>query len=110
MKIRSLFQNMTIKQADIFTIIVIFLLSMVFVALFVDEMYQDYERALQSSSLINNEKLLNPELIEENKKKLKSLLVRTALAVVTLSFIIFAIFLGINNIFNKFLQRDTQTF
>jgi len=101
---------MTIKQADIFTIIVIFLLSMIFVTLLVDEMYKDYERALEESSLIKSEKLLGSELIEENKNKLKSLLVRTALAVVTLSFILFAIFLGINNIFNKFLQRDTQTF
>ncbi len=110
MKIRSIFQNMTIKQANIFTITVIFLLSMVFVALLVDEMYNDYERALESSSLVKSEILLESGIIEENKNKLKSLLVRTALAVVTLSFILFAIFLGINNIFNKFLQRDTQTF
>ncbi|MGE4419720.1 MAG: sensor histidine kinase [Sulfurimonas sp.] len=110
MRIKSLFQNMTIKQADIFTITVIFLLSIVFVTLFVDEMYNDYERALEKSSLLKSENLVDSKYVEENKKKLKSLLVRTALAVVTLSFILFAIFLGINNLFNKFLQRDTQTF
>lgn len=110
MKIRSLFQNMTIKKADIFTIVIMFLFTIFFVTLFVDEMYKDYERTLQQSSLLKSEVLQESEFDQENKKKLKSLLVRTVLAVVTLSFIIFAIFLAINNIFNKFLQRDTQTF
>ncbi|MCK9474196.1 HAMP domain-containing sensor histidine kinase [Sulfurimonas sp.] len=110
MKIKSLFQNISIKQADIFTIIVVFLLTMVFVTLLVDEMYNDYERALEHSSLVENRNLSDSQTLEEKQKKLKSLLVRTALAIVTLSFILFAIFLGLNNLFNKFLQRDTQTF
>lgn len=110
MEIKSLFQKITIKQANVFTITVIFLLTMVFVALLVDEMYKDYERALEKSSLVKSENALDANLIDENKKKLKSLLVRTTLAIVTLSFILFAIFLGLNNLFNKFLQRDTEAF
>lgn len=110
MKIKSLLQNITIKRANVFTITVIFLLTMVFVSLLVEEMYEDYERALEKSILIKSDNLLNVELVDENKKKLKSLLVKTVLAIVTLSFILFAIFLGLNNLFNKLLQRDTQTF
>lgn len=110
MKIKSLLQNITIKRANVFTITVIFLLTMVFVSLLVEEMYEDYERALEKSMLIKSDNLLNTELVDENKKKLKSLLVKTVLAIVTLSFILFAIFLGLNNLFNKLLQRDTQTF
>lgn len=110
MKIKSLLQNITIKRANVFTITVIFLLTMVFVSLLVEEMYEDYERALENSILIKSDNLLNAELVDENKKKLKSLLVKTVLAIVTLSFILFAIFLGLNNLFNKLLQRDTQTF
>lgn len=110
MKIKSKFQNITIKRANVFTISVIFLLTMVFVSLLVEEMYEDYERALEKSILVKSDNLLNVELVDENKKKLKSLLVKTVLAIVTLSFILFAIFLGLNNLFNKLLQRDTQTF
>lgn len=110
MKIKSLLQNITIKRANVFTITVIFLLTMVFVSLLVEEMYEDYERALEKNMLIKSDNLLNAELVDENKKKLKSLLVKTVLAIVTLSFILFAIFLGLNNLFNKLLQRDTQTF
>lgn len=110
MKIKSQFQNITIKRANVFTITVIFLLTMVFVSLLVEEMYEDYERALEKNMLIKSDNLLNAELVDENKKKLKSLLVKTVLAIVTLSFILFAIFLGLNNLFNKLLQRDTQTF
>lgn len=110
MKIKSLFQNMTIKQADIFTITVIFLLSMVFVALLVEEMYEEYDKDLRKNSLVQNISIQDAKVIEENKKKLKTLLIKTAITVVTLSFILFAIFLGINNLFNKFLQKDTQTF
>lgn len=110
MKIKSLLQNITIKRANVFTITVIFLLTMVFVSLLVEEMYEDYERALEKNILVKSDNLLNVELVDENKKKLKSLLVKTVLAIVTLSFILFAIFLGLNNLFNKLLQRDTQTF
>lgn len=110
MKIKSLFQNMTIKQADIFTITVIFLLSMIFVALLVEEMYEEYDKDLRKNSLVQNISVQDAKVMDENRKKLKTLLIKTAITVVTLSFILFAIFLGINNLFNKFLQKDTQTF
>lgn len=110
MKIKSLFQNITIKQADVFTILVIFLFTMVFVGLLVEEMYKDYERALEKSYFIKDEKISGTDILVQNQEKLKALLIKTVLAIVTLSFIIFAIFLGLNNLFNKLLQRDTQTF
>jgi signal transduction histidine kinase len=110
MKIKSLFQNITIKQANLFTITVIFLLTMVFVGLLVEEMHEDYEKELKQSLLVKGDNLIDNDLLEQNQKKLKALLVKTVLAIVTLSFILFAIFLGINNLFNRFLQRDTQTF
>jgi len=110
MKIKSLFKNITIKQADVFTILVIFLFTMVFVGLLVEEMYKEYERALEQSYIAKNITLSDSDILEQNQKKLKSLLIKTVLAIVTLSFIIFAIFLGLNTLFNKLLQRDTQTF
>lgn len=110
MKIKSLFQNITIKQANVFTITVIFLLTMVFVGLLVEEMHEDYEKELKQSLLVKGESVIDNDLLEQNRKKLKTLLIKTVLAIVTLSFILFAIFLGINNLFNRFLQRDTQTF
>lgn len=110
MKIKSLFQNITIKRADIFTILVVFFFTMVFVGVLVEEMYKDYERALEQSSIAKNPELSNSDILEQNQKKLKSLLIKTVLAIITLSFIIFAIFLGLNTLFSKLLQRDTQTF
>lgn len=110
MKIKLPLQNITIKQANVFTITVIFLLTMVFVGLLVEEMYEDYEKELKQSLLVKGESLIDNDLLEQNRQKLKTLLIKTVLAIVTLSFILFAIFLGINNLFNRFLQRDTQTF
>ncbi len=110
MKIKSIFQNITIKRANLFTILFIFLLTMIFVTLLVDEMYKDYERALQQSSLVKSDTFSDSKKLEQNKKKLKTLLVKTVLAIMTLSFILFGVFLGFNTLFNKLLQRDTQTF
>ena len=109
MKIKSLFQNITIKQANVFTITVIFLLTMIFVGLLVEEMHEDYEKELKQSHLVKGDTVLDDALLEQNRKKLKALLIKTVLAIVTLSFILFAIFLGLNNLFNRFLQRDTTT-
>lgn len=110
MKIKSLFQNITIKQADVFTILVVFLFTMIFVGVLVEEMYEQYERALEQSYIAKTPALSDSDILEQNQKKLKSLLIKTVLSIVTLSFIIFAIFLGLNTLFNKLLQRDTQTF
>jgi len=110
MKIKTIFQNLTIKQTNIFIVLVIFLFTMVFVGLLVEEMYKDYELALEQSSLIKNDNLSDIDIFKNRQKTLKSLLVKTVLAIVTLSFILFAIFLGLNNLYNRLLNRDMQTF
>ncbi len=110
MKIKALFQNISIKQADVITILVVFFFTLVFVGLLVEEMYKEYERALEQSYVVKNHLIPDSAILEQNQKKLKALLIKTVLAIVTLSFIIFAIFLGLNTLFNKLLQRDTQTF
>ena len=104
------FNNITIKQANIFSIGVIFIFSTIFVSLLVEDMYHDYEIALEQSVVDKDSVTSAQGLIDSNKKKLKTLLIKTALVTVTLAFIIFGIFLGLNNIFNRILQRDTQTF
>ena len=71
MKIKSLFQNITIKQADVFTILVIFLFTMVFVGLLVEEMYKEYERALEQSYIAKNITLSDSDILEQNQKKIK---------------------------------------
>ena len=110
MKRYSFFKNMTIKRANILTIIVIFFFSLVFVSLLVNEMYKDYELALHKSVVAQSDKQVNSELIEENKQKLKTLLIKTVLAIMTLSFIIFAIAFGFYKILNMILQSDIEKF
>jgi len=110
MKISSLYKNVTIKQANIFTILVLFLFTMIFVMLLAEEMYQDYESALEQSYVVKGETFSQSDIIEQKHKKLKSLMIKTVLVMVTLAFILFAIFLGLNNLFNRLLNRDTQTF
>ena len=104
------FNNITIKQANIIMIGIIFVFSTIFVTLLVEDMYKDYEIAIEKSIADKENQLSNSELISEKKQKLKTLLIKTALVTVTLAFILFGIFLGLNNIFNRILQRDTQTF
>ncbi|MDA3909434.1 MAG: sensor histidine kinase, partial [Sulfurimonas sp.] len=94
MKVSSLFKNVTIKQANIFTILVIFFFTMIFVGLLVEEMYEDYERALEKSYVTNGEVSSPDEILEIKHKKLKSIMIKTVLVIVTLSFILFALFLG----------------
>ncbi|EQB34320.1 histidine kinase [Sulfurimonas hongkongensis] len=110
MKISSFFKTITIKQADIITVSVIFLFTMIFVGLLVEEMYEDYEKALEQSYVTSIESLSESEVLAQKHQRLKSLLIKTALAIVTLSFILFAIFLGFHNLFNKLLHRDTKRF
>lgn len=106
----ELLNNITIKQANLITIGIIFVLSSIFVTLLVEDMYDDYEIAIEKS--IQDYKYISntDELIKENKQKLKAILIKTAVVTVTLAFIIFGIFLVLNNIFNRLLQKDTQTF
>ncbi len=110
MKIKSLFKNITIKQANIYTILVIFIFTMIFVGLLVEEMYEDYESAFEQSVLVHNGTYSTSELLVQKQSTLKALFIKIVLVIVTLSFILFGIFLGLNNIFNRLLQRDTQTF
>jgi len=57
MKISSYFKTITIKQADIITVSVIFLFTMIFVGLLVEEMYKDYKKAIEQSYIISIESL-----------------------------------------------------
>lgn len=107
---KYLLNNITIKQANIITIGIIFIFSSIFVTLLVEDMYKDYEHAIEKSIVDKEVFLSTDELIKEKNKKLKSLLIKTALVTVTLAFILFGLFLGLNKIFNRLLQRDTQTF
>ena len=110
MKLQSLYKNITIKQANIITMIVIFAFSLLFVLLLVDEMYKDYEKTLEANISAYKSVLTQHNLEDEKKVKLKSLLIKTTLAIVTLSFIIFAISLGFYKILNALLQRDITIF
>ena len=102
--------NITIKQANLLTVGIIFIFSSIFVTLLVEDMYNDYEKAIEKNIQDSKYTQDKDELLKEKKQKLKKLLIKTALVTVTLAFILFGIFLGLNNIFNRVLQRDTQTF
>lgn len=110
MKIRSLFNNITIKQANIISLLIILFFTLVFVGLLVEELYEDYQTSIEYSNLIKSYHISETESLQKNRSALKSLVIKTTLVIVTLSFILFAIFLGLNNLFNKLLQKDTQIF
>ena len=110
MKINTFFRNTTIKRANILTIIVIFFFSLIFISLLVGEMYKDYEVALYQNINMQSDKKANSALIKENQEKLKSLLIKTVLVIVTLSFIIFSLALGFYKILNMILQNDIEKF
>ena len=104
------FNNITIKQANVVTIGIIFVFTTIFVTLLVEDMYKDYEVALEQSIIIKEDHVSTQVVIDDKKQKLKALLVKTVLVTITLAFILVGIFLGLNNIFNRILQRDTRTF
>ena len=110
MNLTRKFKNITIKQANIFSVLVIFFFTVIFVGLLTQDMYKDYEDALHQSYLNSSTGITQSEILEQKHKKLKSLAIKTVLVMTTLAFILFAIFLGLNNLFNRLLQRDTQTF
>ena len=110
MKIESFFKNMTIKQANIYTVIIVFLFSLVFVSLLVSQIYKDYEQSLVENLIVKNLDIKDNKLMEQKKEILKSILIKTILAIVTLSFILFGIAFGVFKIFNALLQRDTEQF
>ena len=103
-----LLKNLTIKQANLLTVIIIFLFTLVFVGLLVKEMYKDYEQVLHATITAQNTS--NKHLSAENQKQLKYILIKTVLAIITLAFIIFAIALGLYSVLNAFLHRDMEKF
>jgi len=107
---KSLFHNITLKQANIFTLFVVFIFTLFFVGLLVEEMYEDYESAFEQSVLVQHGAYTNEELLFKKRQTLKAFFIKIVLVIVTLSFILFGIFLGLNTILNRLLQRDTQTF
>ena len=99
----------TIKNANIFVTIVIFLFTIVFAFLLIDENYHDYERTLIKERLHMTETdVINS--YEDTQKKLKSILIKNTIAIATLSFILFAIVFGMYKVLNHILQRDIQVF
>lgn len=110
MNLKAMYQNITIKQTNFFIVILIFIFSIVFVSLLVEEIYKDYEIALHQSTQTDTKELSNTVLLKQKKEKLKSILIKTVLAVVTLSFILLAMTLVIYKIYHNLLQRDIQTF
>ena len=110
MKQFSLFKSITIKQANILTIVVVFFFSLLFVTLLVEEMYKDYDIALEKNVEINIQGETDQQQLVKNRQTLKSLLIKTVLVIVTLSFIIFTIALAFYKILNMILQSDTKKF
>ncbi len=103
--------SITIKQANIFTTLFIFVFTIIFAYLLIKENYSDYERALfEQNSHYNNTLVSEEEQLLETKKKLKTLLIKNTIAIATLAFILFAIMLGLHKIFNTLLQRDIEAF
>lgn len=104
----KIFKNITIEKANIITIFIIFFISMIFVFLLVDDIYHDYKKDLEQRFVPNNIEIGVDKDFEEGR--LKSILIKTVLVIVTLSFIIFAVAFGFYKIFGTLLQRDTQAF
>jgi signal transduction histidine kinase len=104
--------KITIKQANIITTLIIFLFTIIFAFLLIEENYHDYEKALLKE--ISYTKQLHDgnvtTLRENTQKKLKSILIKNTIAIATLAFILFAIVLGMYKILNHILQRDIQVF
>ncbi len=113
-KIHSYFllkmNSITIKQANIFTTLFIFIFTIVFAYLLIIENYNDYERTLVSQKSIHEHVLSAEEEYLQTQKKLKSLLIKNTIAIATLAFILFAIMLGLYKIFNTLIQKDMQAF
>jgi signal transduction histidine kinase len=104
--------SITISQANILTILFIFIFTIIFAYLLIKENYFDYEKVLQTEQKAYEEQSLYDyeQQHERNQKKLKTLLIKNTMAIATLSFIIFAIMFGISKIFHTLLQRDINAY
>ncbi len=104
-------RTLTIKQANIFTTLFIFLFTIIFAYLLIIENYNDYERSLLTKDKFHGESILSlEEEIQKTEKKLKALHIKNVIGIGTLAFIIFGIMLGFNKIFNALLERDIEVF
>ena len=110
MSFESFIKNITIKQANIYTVIILFLFSLMFVSLLVSQVYEDYEHSLEENIIVKKIDDSSIKFIEQKKEILKSILIKTILAIVTLSFILFGIAFGVFKVFNALLQKDTDQF
>jgi len=103
--------SITIKQANMFTTLFIFVFTIIFAYLLIKENYQDYERTLfEQKTHYNNTPLSEEEQLSQTQKKLKTLLIKNTIAIATLAFILFTIMLGLHKVFNTILQRDMEAF
>ena len=104
----NLLKNITLKKANLFTILIVFIFSFSFVVLLTQEIYKDYSRLLDHS-IAQLSADVTPQKIEK-ELHLKSLLIKTILIIFTLSFIIFTIAFGFYKVLNEILQKDIRNF
>jgi signal transduction histidine kinase len=97
-------KSLTIKQANTVTTVFILIFTIIFAYLLIKENYQDYEKALYKQEYIHK----NNDV--DTQKQLKTLLIKNTLAIATLSFILFAIMLGMYKIFYALIQNDMHAF
>jgi len=105
-------KSLTIKQANTITTVFILIFTIIFAYLLIKENYQDYEKALykQEHVRLNSNVKINKNNYADTQKQLKSLLIKNTLAIATLSFILFAIMLGMYKIFYALIQNDMNAF
>ena len=105
-------KSLTIKQANTVTTVFILIFTIIFAYLLIKENYQDYEKALykQEHVRLNSNVKMNENDYADTQKQLKRLLIKNTLAIATLSFILFAIMLGMYKIFYALIQNDMSAF
>lgn len=74
-------RTITIKQANIFTTVFIFLFTVVFAYLLITENYHDYERALYNDKVLEKTSSDMAKTHQEREEKLKTLLIKNTLAI-----------------------------
>lgn len=97
--------TITIKQANLFTTVVLFIFTIIFAYLLIVENYHDFANTLgmqESGHVVKH--------IEQKQEKLKTLLIKNTIAIATLAFILFAIALGLFKLLNTIVQHDIQVF
>lgn len=97
----------SIKRASTLNVVLLIALTMLFVFLLIYEIYNEYEqKGFEQISQASH----SVAHLEQEKYTIKSIIIRTALAIATLSFIIFAIFFALNKLFLATLHRDIDRF